>query len=72
MTVETVRLLLVGCLLGLYIQAMFYLRRRSLTLVQFAAWGLLALLVPALGPFLVIVSRPAGLAHRLSPRVSRR
>ena len=72
MTVETMRLLLVGCLLGLYILAMFDLRRRSLTLVQFAAWGLLALLVPALGPFLVIVSRPAGLAHRLSSRIYRR
>jgi len=72
MTVETMRLLLVGCLLGLYILAMFDLRRRSLTLVQFAAWGLLALLVPALGPFLVIVSRPVGLAHRLSSRIYRR
>ena len=72
MTVETMRLLLVGCLLGLYILAMFDLRRRSLTLVQFTAWGLLALLVPALGPFLVIVSRPVGLAHRLSSRIYRR
>ena len=72
MTVETMRLLLVGCLLGLYILAMFDLRHRYLTLVQFTAWGLLALLVPALGPFLVIVSRPAGLAHRLSSRIYRR
>ena len=72
MTVETVRLLLVGCLLGLYILAMFNLRRRSLTLAQFTALGLLALFIPALGPFLVIVSRPAGLVYRLGQRAYRR
>ena len=72
MTGETVRLLLVGCLLGLYILAMFSLHRRRLTLGQFIAWGLLALLVPALGPFMIILSKPGGQAQRLHPLGNRR
>jgi hypothetical protein len=72
MTAETVRLLLVGCLLGLYVLAMFNLRRRSLTLAQIAAWGLLALLIPALGPFLVIVSRPSRRVYRPGQSAFRR
>lgn len=60
MNVETMRLLLAGSLVAMYVLAMFYLRRRPLTLGQFTAWGLFALLVPALGPFLVILNRPGG------------
>jgi hypothetical protein len=58
MTAETLRLLLIGCLIAMYILAMFSLRRRPLALGQFAPWGLFALLVPVLGPFLVILNRP--------------
>lgn len=36
----------------------FYLSRRSLSLPAYLAWGLLILLVPLLGPFLVIAARP--------------
>ncbi len=60
MTVETLRVLLVGCLLAMFILAMFYLRRRPLSLGQMIAWGFFALLLPALGPFLVILFRPGG------------
>jgi len=60
MNAETLRLLLVVYLVATYILAMLYLRRRPLTLGQFAVWGLFAMLVPALGPFLVILCRPAG------------
>lgn len=58
MNAGTLRLLLVMFLIAMYVLAMLSLRRRALTLGQFTAWGLFALLVPALGPFLVIVIRP--------------
>jgi hypothetical protein len=35
-----------------------YLRQRRLSSLSFWGWGLLALLVPVLGPFLVIANRP--------------
>ena len=63
MNAETLRVLLAGCLVAMYILAMLYLRRRPLTLGQFTAWGLLAMLVPALGSFLVILNKPGG-PHR--------
>jgi hypothetical protein len=52
------RVLLAGSLVAMYVLAMFFLRRRPLSLGQLTAWGLFALLVPALGPFLTILSRP--------------
>ena len=62
MTAETLRVLLAGCLVAMYILAMLSLRRRPLSLGRMIAWGFLALFVPALGPFLVILYKPAG--HR--------
>jgi len=38
--------------------AIFYLRRRPLSCLAFLGWGLLAVLVPILGPFLVIAAHP--------------
>ena len=38
--------------------ALYYLSRRRLSTYEYAAWGLLAILVPLLGPFLVIYLRP--------------
>lgn len=58
MATNTLQIVLVAFLFIMYLLAMFYLRRRSLTPRQFLLWGLLALLVPLLGPFLVIASRP--------------
>jgi hypothetical protein len=54
--------MLTGYLVAMFVLAFVYLRRRPLTWVQFAAWGLFALLIPALGPFLVILARPGN--HR--------
>jgi hypothetical protein len=68
MNAATLRLLLAAVLFAMYILAMLYLRRRLLTLGQLTAWGLLALLIPARGPFLVIVSRPGGPRRRHFPR----
>jgi len=58
MTAEILRLLLAGFLVAMLLLALLYLRRGPLTPLQAAAWGLFALLVPALGPFLVILARP--------------
>lgn len=58
MASNTLRIVLAAFLFMMYLLAMFYLHRRSLMPRQFLFWGLLALLVPLLGPFLVIASRP--------------
>ena len=71
MTAETLCAVLVISLIAMYLLAMTYLHRRPVTIGQFVAWGLFALFVPALGPFIVIASRPGG-SHRRSRRIVRR
>lgn len=44
--------------LGMALIAAFYLRRRSLPMPHYLAWGALLVFVPFLGPFLVILLRP--------------
>ena len=58
MTAEILRYLLAGFIIVMFGLAILYLSQRSLTRMQIAAWGLLALLIPVLGPFLVILARP--------------
>jgi hypothetical protein len=58
MNAATLRLLLTVTLVAMYLLAMLFLRRRGLGLGAYLAWGLLALSVPALGPFLVIIAKP--------------
>jgi len=68
MTAEILRVMLAVCVIAMYVLAMLYLRRRKLTLGQFIAWGLLALFIPVLGPFLILLYRPGESARsRLSP-----
>ena len=68
MTAEILRVVLAVCLIAMYVLAMLYLRRRKLSLGQFIAWGLFALFVPALGPFLLLLTRPGEAApRRISP-----
>ncbi|HSF81137.1 MAG TPA: hypothetical protein VLA49_07880 [Anaerolineales bacterium] len=62
-TADIMRLLLVGCLLGMAFLAAAYLRRRALTMPEYFGWGLLILLVPLFGPFLVIYLRPGRFAQ---------
>lgn len=64
MTAEILRVVLAVCLIAMYVLAMLYLRRRKMSLAQFIAWGLFALFVPALGPFLLLLSRPGQAAPR--------
>jgi len=49
---------LVITILAMAFLAVFYLRRRQLSWAAYCFWGLVALVLPVLGPFLVIVSRP--------------
>ena len=46
------------CLFSMALLAVLFLRRRHLTLFEYIGWGLLALLLPILGPYLVIAYRP--------------
>ncbi len=55
MNADTIRLILMVILTTMYLLAMLSLRRRRLTLGAYTFWGLFALFVPALGPFLVIL-----------------
>ena len=58
MPAEPLRLLLAIFLIVMFGIALLYLSRRQLTLRQSLAWGVFALLVPVLGPLLVIALRP--------------
>ena len=55
---DVMRGLLLLCLLGLTVLASFFLRGRNLPWPAYLGWGLLIVLVPLLGPFLVIFFRP--------------
>ena len=55
---DIMRVLLLICLLGMAVLAALFLRQRSLSLSAYLGWGLLIVLLPLLGPFLVLLSRP--------------
>lgn len=55
---DLMRALLVFCLAGMAILAVLFLRTRRLSFSSFLLWGLLALFVPLIGQFLVILSNP--------------
>ena len=58
LSTETIRALLIGCLFFMALLAVLYLRQRQLSWIAYCAWGLLAILLPAIGPFLVILAHP--------------
>jgi hypothetical protein len=58
MSPDLMRLLLLICMLSMVVVAAFYLRQRKLNILEYAFWGLAAILVPILGPFFVIWLRP--------------
>jgi len=55
---EVIHLVLLADILVMAFLAVFYLRQRKLSGLAFFVWGLVALVVPVLGPFLVIAARP--------------
>jgi hypothetical protein len=61
---DLMRALLLIDIIGLALLAIFYLRRRPISALAFLAWGLLAVLVPILGPFLVIAAHPGANRRR--------
>ena len=65
---DTMRALLVGCMAGMALLAAFYLRRRDMSTWGYIGWGLLALLVPLLGPFLVVLHQPGRLRVQVRQR----
>jgi len=62
---EVVIALLITCMIGEVILAALYLRTRSLSMSEYLGWALVIVLVPLLGPFLAIATRP-GQDARLS------
>ena len=64
LTPDVMRALLVLCILSMALLAAFYLRQRELSLSEYIGWGLVVVLLPLLGPFLVILSRPGAQVKR--------
>jgi hypothetical protein len=58
MVARDLNFLLISFIFAMYFLTVAYLRHRRMSFSAFALWGLAALLVPAFGPFLVIVLRP--------------
>lgn len=55
---ELMRLFLYATLFAMLLLAVSFLKRRRISDKEFILWGLLALLLPVLGPYLVILYRP--------------
>ena len=58
MTAEILNLALYIVIICLAFLGIFYLRGRQLSWQGYIFWGMLAVLIPVLGPFIVILSRP--------------
>ena len=58
LSADWMRLLLCFCLIGIAILAAFFLRGRSLSLPAYLGWGALIILLPLIGPFLVVLIQP--------------
>ena len=64
LTPDAMRVLLVLCILSLAVLAAFYLCQRDLSLSEYLGWGLIVVMLPLVGPFLVIFLRPGVRAKR--------
>ena len=67
---QLMRLLLAVCLLGMALLAILSLRQRKLSMAAYIGWGLLAILVPFVGPFVVLLLHPG--ESRVSRQARRR
>lgn len=63
-TTDILRVLLYVVLFGMLLIAVLYLRRRKLSKAAYVLWGILALILPVIGPYIVIASRPGEPAGR--------
>lgn len=57
-TAGVIRMILLVDIVVMSLFALIYLRQRRLGWMAYCGWGLLALFLPVLGPFLVIANRP--------------
>jgi hypothetical protein len=55
---DTIRTILLVDIIVMSLLAVAYLRQRRMSWMAYCGWGLLALLVPVIGPFMVIAKRP--------------
>jgi hypothetical protein len=55
---QLMRLLLAVCQLGMALLAILSLRQRKLPMAAYIGWGLLAILLPLVGPFVVLLLHP--------------
>ncbi len=55
---QLMRALLIVCLLGMALLAVLSLRQRRLTVAAYIGWGMLAVFLPLVGPFIVLFARP--------------
>ena len=53
-----IRTILLVDIVAMALLSLIYLRQRRMDWVSYCFWGLLAVLVPVLGPFMVIANRP--------------
>ena len=58
LTTEVMRFFVYICLFSMALLAVLFLRCRRLTIFEYLGWGLLALLLPIIGPYIVIAARP--------------
>ena len=58
MEILILRALLAVYVAGAFVLTLFYLHYRRCSLLEYALWGTLALVVPVFGPFFVIAARP--------------
>jgi hypothetical protein len=64
MNTEALRVILISFLIAIFLVSLSYLRRRKMSKLAYAFWGVFALLLPAFGPFYLIAYRPGKLASR--------
>ena len=58
MTAAIVRVMLVVDIIVMTLLALVYLRQRRMSWSAYFCWGMLAVSVPVIGPFIVIANRP--------------
>lgn len=58
MNADGVRLMLGITLMLLALLAIFYLRQRSMAWWEYLLWGMVAVFIPLIGPFVVMIIRP--------------
>jgi len=65
-TEGVIRTILLVDIVAMALLALVYLRQRRMEWFSYIGWGLLAVLVPVLGPFILIANRPGQWDHSYS------